>query len=45
MANKKTTDNKTTELSLSAIMFFSPLIQNLVKKNKNISEKDKEIIR
>ncbi len=44
MANIRTTDNKKTELSLSAIMFFSPLIQNMLKKNKKISPEDKAFV-
>jgi len=39
------TNNNKIELSLSAIMFFSPLIQNLIKKNKNITNKDKNFIK
>ena len=44
MANKRTTNNNKIELSLSAIMFFSPLIQNMLKKNKNISLEDKAFV-
>lgn len=38
--------NTKTQLSLAAALFFSPLVQNLLKKSKwDITEKDKEFIR
>ncbi len=45
MWEEKKTNNNKIELSLSAIMFFSPLIQNLLKKNKNIPQTDKNFIK
>lgn len=44
MQTEKNTNNK-IELSLSSIMFFSPLIQNLLKKNNNISPEEKVFIK
>ena len=45
MANERRTNNNKIELSLSAIMFFSPLIQNMLNKNKNIPSEDKTFVR
>lgn len=42
--NNTDTNNK-IELSLSAIMFFSPLIKNLLKNNKNITDQEKTFIK
>ncbi len=44
MWNERKTDINKTELSLSAIMFFSPLIQNMLKKNKSISLENQKFI-
>jgi hypothetical protein len=44
MIENKNKDNK-IEFSLSAIMFFAPLINNLINKDKNIDEKNKNFIR
>ena len=43
----KTVDTNTkTQLSLAAALFFSPLVQNMLKKDsRDISDKDKEFIR
>ncbi|HKL44347.1 MAG TPA: hypothetical protein VJ892_03645 [Candidatus Absconditabacterales bacterium] len=43
MQSEKNINNK-IELSLSSIMFFSPLIQNLIKKKDKISTKEKSFI-
>jgi hypothetical protein len=45
MINDKNTYNNKTELSLSALMFFSPLIQNQIKKRTDIDESDKNFIK
>ncbi len=45
MIPEKKTNNNKIELSLSAVMFFSPLIQNLLKKNKKITEDEKWFIK
>ncbi len=45
MNTEKKTYNNKIELSLSALMFFSPLIQNLIKKSNTISELDKNFIK
>jgi len=45
MANRVRTNSKKTELSLSAIMFFSPLIQNIVKRNNKITIEDRIFVR
>jgi hypothetical protein len=44
MTNKIRTESNKIELSLSAIMFFSPLIQKMLKKNKNITQQDKDFV-
>jgi hypothetical protein len=38
-------NNNKIELSLSAIMFFSPLIQNIIKKDNKIINQDKTFIK
>jgi len=39
-------DNTKTQLSLAAALFFSPLVQNMLKKNnRDISDQDKNFIR
>lgn len=42
----KTTDTNTkTQLSLSAALFFAPLVQNMLKKgNRDITDQDKQFI-
>ncbi len=38
--------NTKTQLSLAAALFFSPLVQNMLKQNTwDITEKDKNFIR
>ena len=38
--------NTKTQLSLAAALFFSPLVQNILKKNtRDISDKDRDFIR
>ncbi|MCK9466879.1 MAG: hypothetical protein M0P94_00980 [Candidatus Absconditabacterales bacterium] len=45
MNKKQKTYSNKTELALSALMFFSPLIQNLIKKNNiNIEESEKNFL-
>ena len=45
MNQKQKTYSNKTELALSALMFFSPLIQNLIKKNNiNIEESEKNFL-
>jgi hypothetical protein len=44
MANERKTESNKIELSLSAIMFFSPLIQKILKKNKSIAQQDKDFV-
>ena len=43
----KTADTNTkTQLSLAAALFFSPLVQNMLKKNtRDITEQDRNFIR
>ena len=45
MIEEKNTYSNKTELSLSALMFFSPLIQNQMKKRSDINENDKNFIK
>ncbi len=45
MNQERQTYNKKTELSLSAIMFFSPLIQNQINKKTNIPQTDINFIK
>lgn len=42
---KKTDSNTKTQLSLAAALFFSPLVQNILKKNKrDINDQDRDFI-
>jgi len=45
MIEERNTYSNKTGLSLSALMFFSPLIQNQIKKRSDISENDKNFIK
>ena len=47
MEDMKVVDNNTkTQLSLAAALFFSPLVQNMLKKNtRDITDKDRDFIR
>jgi len=47
MEETKVIDTNTkTQLSLAAALFFSPLVQNMLKNNtRDITDKDKDFIR
>jgi len=47
MEEKKVLDTNTkTQLSLAAALFFSPLVQNILKKNtRDITDQDRSFIR
>jgi hypothetical protein len=45
MNEKSAKYNNKTELALSAVMFFSPLIQNQVNKRSDISKEEKNFVK